>query len=79
MLLSALSIGSVFYFLASPSVQNSVDFYEVSRGQSIIKVAIQLNELKVLNNIFLTRLFFKIFNLEDKLKAGIYEFNAGDS
>ncbi len=72
-------IGGIFYFLVSPSVKNSVDFYEVSRGQSIIKVASELNDLKVLNNIFLTRFFFKIFNFEGKLKAGIYEFNVGDS
>lgn len=76
---SVLLIGGSFYFLASPSVKNSVDFYEVSRGQSIIKVASELDDLKVLNNIFLTRFFFKIFNFEGKLKAGIYEFNVGDS
>ncbi len=74
-----LVFGAIFYCLLSPSVQNSVDFYEVSRGQSIVKVASELNDLKVLNNIFLTRLFFKILNLENKIQAGIYEFDLGDS
>ena len=35
--------------------------------------------MEVLNNAHLTRFLLKIFGFEDKVKAGIYEFNVGDS
>ncbi|OUU76036.1 MAG: hypothetical protein CBC29_01675 [Methylococcaceae bacterium TMED69] len=79
LLLAVLPLWAIFLCLTSPSVQNSVDSYEIHRGQSIVKVASDLNDLKVLDNIFLTRFFFKMFNFEGKVKAGIYEFDAGDS
>ena len=69
----------IFYVLNWPSVEKRVDHYKVAQGQSIVKVADELNNLEVLNNAYLTRFLLKIFGFEDKVKAGIYEFNVGDS
>ena len=67
----------IFYVLNWPSVEKRVDHYKVAQGQSIVKVADELNNLGVLNNAHLTRFLLKIFGFEDKVKAGIYEFNVG--
>ena len=70
---------TLVYLLTSPSVEKKVDEYKLAQGQSIVKVAHELNDLKVLNNPYVTRFLFKIFGFEGKIKAGIYEFNVGDS
>ena len=69
----------MFFVLNRPSVEKEVNYYKVAQGQSIVKVADELNKLEVLNNAYLTRFLLKIFGFEDKVKAGIYEFNVGDS
>ena len=79
LLLIIILFSTLFYVVTSPSVEKGVDYYKVAQGQSIVKVANELNNLKVLNNVYLTRFLFKIFGFEDKIRAGIYEFNAGDS
>ena len=62
----------MFFVLNRPSVEKEkVDYYKVAQGQSIVKVADELNNLEVLNNAYLTR-FLLIFGFEDKVKAGIY-------
>ena len=55
----------MFFVLNRPSVEKGVDYYKVAQGQSIVKVADELNNLGVLNNAHLTRFLLKIFGFED--------------
>ena len=69
----------IIYCLNTKSVTNQIDSYKIDKGQSVAKVALELHDLQVLENELITIFLLKFFNLAGKIKAGVYEFNVGES
>ena len=80
LLASCFGLILLFSFsLYGNSVTNRIEAFTVRKGESIADIARELDNLQILDNHFYTIFLIKIMNLEKKIKAGIYEFDVGES